>query len=123
MFLSAQWVLRVAVALEFAGHGTLAIMQKASWIPFVTYFGFSQDSAQVLMPLVGTLDIALAVLVLIRPIPVLLAWMTFWGLFTAALRPLTGHSILDFVERGPNWGAPLALLLLVLQTKKSCTQR
>jgi hypothetical protein len=62
--------------------------------------------------MIGLLDIALAILVLIRPIPLALIWMTGWALWTAALRPLSGSSIFDMVERGGNVGAPLALLLL-----------
>ena len=106
-------VLRVAVAGEFFGHGWFAVSGKPGWIPFVTLFGFDEPTALTVMAGVGLLDILLAVLVLLRPMPLALGWMAFWGFFTAALRPLSGGSWLDFVERMPNWGAPLALLLLV----------
>ncbi|HLD86083.1 MAG TPA: hypothetical protein VJA28_01365, partial [Patescibacteria group bacterium] len=53
-----------------------------------------------------------AVIVLIRPIPLVLLYMAVWGFWTALLRPLVGEPIWDFVERWSNWGAPLALLLL-----------
>ena len=55
----------------------------------------------------------LALHVLVRPLPPLVGWMAFWGLFTGTLRPLTGGMLVEFVERGANFGAPLALLLLL----------
>jgi len=39
--------------------------------------------------------------------------MAFWGFRTALLRPIVGEPIWDFIERWANWGAPLALLLLI----------
>lgn len=113
------WVLRIAIALEFLGHGWFAFQGKPAWIPFVTYWGISAESAPAVMRVVGLADFALAIHVLVRPVVPLLAWMTFWGFFTATLRPLTGLSFFDFVERAPNWGAPLALLLLVLHRRRT----
>jgi hypothetical protein len=40
--------------------------------------------------------------------------MAVWGLMTAWLRPLTGESWFELVERGANFGMPLALLVLRL---------
>lgn len=108
-----EWALRVAVAFEFGGHGVEAMRIKEAWVPFFTTFGFSPATARELMPFVGVLDIALAALVLVRPFGPLLLWMAFWGFFTALLRPLSGQSIVEFIERGANWGAPLALWFLV----------
>jgi hypothetical protein len=54
---------------------------------------------------------------LIRPIVVLVGWMAFWGFFTATLRPLTGESFVEFIERGANFGAPLALAVLLVATR------
>ena len=39
--------------------------------------------------------------------------MTLWGFWTALIRQIVGEPIWDFVERWANWGAPLALLLLI----------
>jgi hypothetical protein len=38
--------------------------------------------------------------------------MALWGLLTALMRPLTGESWFELVERGANYGMPLALLVL-----------
>jgi len=59
------------------------------------------------------MDIAFALLVLIRPVRVALLWMAFWGLWAALIRPIMGQPVWDFIERFANWGAPLAFLVLV----------
>jgi hypothetical protein len=109
----AMWILRVAVALEFAGHGILAFSQKASWLSFFTPFGIGPEAGGVIMQVVGVLDMSLAVLLLVKPVPAAVLWMALWGMWTALLRPISGESIVEWIERGPNWGAPLALLVLM----------
>ena len=109
-----QWVLRIAVAGEFIGHGVFALQGKKDWIGWFAQFGVSDAGLPVkLLFFIGLLDIALAVLILIKPIRIALLWMVFWGFWTALLRPLVGMPIWDFIERWANWGAPLALLLMV----------
>jgi hypothetical protein len=65
------------------------------------------------MPLVGTLDITLGILTLIRPLRAVLLYYTIWGFWTALLRPLAGEGIWELVERAYNYGIPLAFLVLV----------
>ena len=66
-----------------------------------------------LLFVIGIIDIALAILILIKPVRLALLWMAFWGFWTALLRPIIGMPVWDFIERWANWGVPLALLLLV----------
>ncbi|OGZ46605.1 MAG: hypothetical protein A3J54_01020 [Candidatus Ryanbacteria bacterium RIFCSPHIGHO2_02_FULL_45_13b] len=109
-----EWVLRIAVFGEFLGHGVFALQGKKDWIGWFSNFGITDASlAAQLLFIVGVLDVAFAILVLIKPIRLALLFMVFWGFWTALLRPLIGMPIWDFVERWANWGAPLALLLLV----------
>jgi len=109
-----EWVLRIAVAGEFIGHGVFALQGKKAWIEWFSIFGISDAGlATQLLFLVGALDIALAILILIKPVRVALLWMVLWGFWTALIRPIVGEPIWDFVERWANWGAPLALLLLI----------
>jgi len=109
-----EWVLRVAVAGEFLGHGVFALQGKAQWVGWFAQFGISDpQTATALLWYVGALDVALAALVLIKPVRIALLWMAFWGFWTALMRPLVGDPVWDFVERSANWGAPLALLLLL----------
>lgn len=108
------WVLRISVAGEFIGHGVFALQGKKTWIEWFAKFGVSQpETATQLLFLVGIIDVALAILVLIKPVRLALLWMALWGFWTALLRPIVGEPIWDFVERSANWGAPLALLLLI----------
>lgn len=109
-----EWVLRVAVAGEFLGHGVFALQGKNAWVGWIQKFGVADSGlATKLLFLVGLLDIFWALVVLIKPIKIIVLWMVFWGFWTALVRPLVGEPIWDFVERSANWGAPLALLLLL----------
>ena len=107
-----EWILRIAVAGEFIGHGVFGLQVKQSWIPYLTSVGISAESALTLLPMIGALDITLAVLILLKPVRIALLWMTFWAFATALVRPIAGEPIWDFVERFANIGAPLALLYL-----------
>ncbi|MDO8560766.1 MAG: hypothetical protein Q7R91_00955 [bacterium] len=109
-----EWILRIAVAGEFIGHGMLAIQGKKDWIGWFATFGVTDAAlATQLLLAIGVLDIAMAILVLIKPVRLVLLWMAFWGFWTALIRPLVGIGWLDFIERWTNWGAPLALLFLI----------
>lgn len=108
-----EWVLRIAVAGEFLGHGIFAIQGKTAWIKWIQQIlSVGPDTAAQLLPLVGWMDVVVAVLVLVKPIRVVLLWAAVWGFWTALVRPIVGEPVWDFVERWANWGAPLALLLL-----------
>lgn len=110
---TVEWVLRVAVAGEFIGHGVFALQGKKDWVGWFAQFSVTDAGlATQLLFLIGVMDIALALLVLVKPIRVALLWMVLWGFWTALLRPLVGMPVWDFVERWANWGAPLALYLL-----------
>jgi len=110
-----QWVLRIAVAGEFLGHGVFALQGKEGWFKYFNAVGITNtDTILTTLFVVGILDIALAVLVLVKPIRIAVLWMALWGLWTALIRwPLGPDPIWDFFERWANWGAPLALLLLM----------
>jgi len=105
------WVLRVAVGMCFIGHGMFGIITKAEWVPFFGLVGIGAAGAYALMPLIGMLDIALGISVVVRPTRAVLVYMAVWGVWTAALRPLTGDSAFELLERAGNYGAPLALLV------------
>ena len=109
-----NWVRRIAVAGEFVGHGAFALQGKKDWVGWFAKFGVADPgTATQLLFFTGLIDIALAILILIKPVRIALLWMVLWGFWTALLRPLVGMPIWDFIERWANWGAPLALLLLI----------
>ncbi len=106
------FVLRLAVAMCFIGHGAFGIITKPVWCNYFAVFGIGKTLAYGLMPWIGAVDIALGIAMLIYPVRAVPLWLIFWGLFTAALRPLSGEPIAELIERAGNFGAPLALLLL-----------
>jgi hypothetical protein len=110
-----ELVLRLAVFGEFLGHGVFALQGKQGWFKYFEAVGITNtETILSILMVVGIMDIALAVLVLIKPIRIAVLWMAFWGLWTALIRwPLGPDPVWDFFERWANWGAPLALLISV----------
>src|SRR6516164_8952115 len=98
------WMLRIACAAEFIGHGAFGIITKADWVPYFGVVGIPPELAWKLMPLIGTVDITLGLVVgFVRPFRIVLLYMTIWGFWTATLRPLASEPIWEFIERVPNW--------------------
>ncbi|KKU48727.1 hypothetical protein A3H10_02835 [Candidatus Uhrbacteria bacterium RIFCSPLOWO2_12_FULL_46_10] len=112
---TVEWILRIAIAGEFLGHGMFALQGKEGWFKYFQAVGITGEQTIVtLLLIVGVIDVALALLILIRPIPIALLYMALWGLWTAMIRwPIGPDPVWDFVERWANWGAPLALLVLL----------
>ena len=118
---TAEWVLRLGVFGTFLGHGMFALGVaglKNGWIPYFTSVGLSENSALTLLPLIGSMDVLIALVVLFMPLRIILAWASFWGFLTALVRPVSGEPVWDFFERWANWAAPLALLLVQGWPKK-----
>ena len=111
-----EWLLRLATAGAFIGHGAYGtFMQKPGWYGILTELGFSRASVDThnLMVWVGSVEMTLAVLALVAPIPALLLVMFVWKLGTEFVwYPLHGLPAWEFVERWANYTAPLALLLV-----------
>src|SRR5215467_9736049 len=106
------WMLRLACAAEFVGHGAFGILTKAAWVLYFGVVGIPPELAWKLMPVIGALDILLGLYIgLVRPARAVLLYLAFWGLVTATIRPLSGEPIWEFVERVPNWAIPLSFLL------------
>ena len=103
---------RIASAMCFIGHGSFGFITKKVWCNYFAVFGIGEHLAYKLMPAVGFMDVALGLLLLFYPIRFAAAWLVFWGIFTALLRPLSGEPFAEFIERAGNFGAPFVLLLL-----------
>ncbi len=113
------WILRIAVAGEFIGHGAFALQGKKQWIGWFANFGVGDPViATQLLFIIGIIDICIALSVLVRPLRFVLLWAAVWGFWTALIRPLVGEPVWDFVERWANWGAPLALYILLKKQDK-----
>jgi hypothetical protein len=111
---AAHGLLRLACAWCFIGHGAWGVYRKPGWLPFYHVFGIPDAAAFATMPVIGAVDIALGLLVLVYPCRAALAWMAFWCLFTALLRPLADMGWWELLERGGNYAPPIALLLVSL---------
>lgn len=107
-----EYIARIGVFGTFFGHGLLALSVNAKWIPLLTCYGFSDDQARYLMPIIGMVDIAVAFTTLIYPIRIVLMWAVFWAFLTALTRPISGDEWIEFVERFANFCLPLVLLHL-----------
>ncbi|MFI9815364.1 hypothetical protein [Saccharothrix variisporea] len=108
------WLLRLGVAVEYLGHGWAGLSRSRAWLPYYDLFGISADTAVGwLMYVTGSVDVLVGLVVLFFPLRVVLLHATVWGVFTALLRPTVGEGWWEFLERGGNYGMPLALLVLV----------
>ncbi|MFA4952774.1 MAG: hypothetical protein WC584_00975 [Candidatus Pacearchaeota archaeon] len=107
-----EWILRIGVFGTFLGHGVFALLGEQSWIPYFTSIGISEAMAITLLPLIGLIDILIAVFALIKPVRAVLIYASMWAFMTTLIRPIAGEPVWDFVERTANWAAPLALLYL-----------
>ena len=107
-----KWVLRIGVAGTFAGHGLYALMARPAWIPYLMTVGFSSEMALKIMPVIGVIDLTVALMALFKPLRIVFLWAACWAFLAATIRPLSGESILEFVERASLWAVPLAYLFL-----------
>ncbi|MDH3648361.1 MAG: hypothetical protein OEQ53_01705 [Saprospiraceae bacterium] len=120
---SVGWVLRFAVFATFLGHGIFAIRQNPDWLPFLTFWGIDETLALQLMIGIGTIDVIIAVITLVKPNRYVLMYAIFWAFITALMRPINGGSVLAFIERAAYWCTPLALLWLSKQESSSISDR
>ena len=111
--ITIEYILRIAVFMTFFGHGYLALMANQRWVVYLQTVGFSFEDGLKIMPFIGGLDILVAIVILLKPHKYVLLWATFWAFSAALIRPLSGEEIWSFIERGANWGAPLALFFLL----------
>ena len=115
--------LRIASAMCFIGHGIFGIITKPIWCNYFAVFGIGHDMAYHLMPVVGTMDITMGLILLFYPVRIAPLWLVIWGFVTATLRPLSGEPFAEMIERAGNYGAPLALLFLCGGLKGSLRTR
>jgi len=107
-----HYTLRLAVAMCFIGHGAFGIITKPIWCNYFAVFGIGKTMAYQLMPVLGSVDILLGIIMLVYPLRAIALWLVIWGVVTASLRPLSGEPFAELIERAGNFGAPLALILL-----------
>lgn len=107
-----ELLLRIGVAGCYIGHGAFGVMGKQAWLPYFAVAGIGPDLAWTLMPIVGSIDILVGIVALMSPRPVVLVYGAVWAVWTALLRPLSGESLFETLERAGNYGIPIAFLIL-----------
>ena len=107
------WILRIGVAGCFIGHGAFGIMTKQAWLPYFATGGIGEPLAWKLMPIIGTMDVTMGLIALGWPCRALFIWAAVWATWTALLRPFSGESFWEALERAGNYGVPLAMLMFV----------
>ena len=97
--------LRIVVFLLLLGHGWLNLIEKKGLLQQYTNLGFSNPANTALVA--GLFEILTALAILIRPVRPLLIALFIWKMGTELFYPK--YEIFEWVERGGNYGALLAL--------------
>lgn len=112
------WLIRIGVCMEYIGHGAFGIITKEGWLKYFAVWGIPEGPAWKLMPIVGTMDIAMGIMALFAPRKAFFLFMAAWGLMTAFLRPLAGEPVSELFERSYNYCVPLVGFLMILWDSK-----
>ncbi|MGE0431141.1 MAG: hypothetical protein AB7K09_02965 [Planctomycetota bacterium] len=131
---AVEWLLRIAIAATFAGHGMEALLARGHFVDLilaatqhVPALQIGESHARALLPLIGGVDLAVAVLILVpRRWTWLVVWLTLWGLLTAASRIIFWDGLSRFddtLTRMVHGGAPLALLVWWRVSRQPGTSR
>jgi hypothetical protein len=123
----AAWLMRLGMASVFLAHGIEAFQLHPRFIDLIltsslslTGLRWSESDASSFLRVIGVLDIALAISLVIRPWRVVLAWMAFWAGLAAASR-MTAHgwgAYPEFLVRATYVLIPLALWAMVYGTPR-----
>ena len=124
---TSELLMRVGVALTFAGHGLEALAPHPKFVDMIMLSGqrmlgvtITQTSAQHALIVIGIVDLSVAVLVMLYRWRWLAGYMAFWGFVTAAARLIVlptassvvpGVGVCEFSLRASHWALPLLLVL------------
>lgn len=114
---TGAWVLRIGIAATFLGHGIESIQENPIFVDYLlaasTRIGLeaTELTARQALAAIGYIDIAAAVLLLVRPARIILYYLIAWGFITALARIVHSEwqGLYDFLLRTPHWASPLAL--------------
>ena len=122
---AGQWLLRWAIVATFVTHGVEAIRLNPAFVDLLIGsadnllgLALSQSFTNILLYLIGAVDILMAVLLICTRWRWVAGYLAFWGFVTACSR-ITAAGLIGFASaypetliRAANGGAPLALLIL-----------
>lgn len=123
-FMTAGSIIRTAAAATFLGHGVVALVQSQLGGQFVTLIqdatwflaerSLPDVTAQGALAVIGAVDVAVGLnLIVARSRPVA-AWMVLWGFITAGSRVFHFggfEGVFEVLIRFANGGAPFVVLL------------
>ena len=113
---SIATLLAWTTALLLFGHGALAaITGKPLLASHFALVGLPSSA----VTLAGWAEMIAALVVAVRPSPGLLFAVTAWKMATEALYPISGTPIWELVERAGSYAAPLALALILIDTRST----
>jgi hypothetical protein len=107
--------LRSTIAILLIGHAGFGVFQHKeglvhmyalAGLPAVAFGGLPLSDA------IGWMEIALAVAILVKPVAPLLLFVCLYKVASELLYPATGHAWWEFIERGGDYAAPIALYLI-----------
>jgi len=131
-YLKLEWLLRIAIASTFIGHGLAAYWLKPGFVDLIvgtidTFLGSDwrlaeerEKIALLLLPWIGRIDFLLAALILIpfKRLRTVALWMAIWGFVTAVSRVTAfgWERWPDLMIRAANGGIPLLLWIEMKHT-------
>jgi hypothetical protein len=123
-----RFIIRVAIAMTFLGHGIEALMEHPKFIDFLIessaiFFGYdlTEGSAIQMLALIGAADIVFAISGLIKPRVWIFTWMAAWGMVTAICRVVyfQWDGVFPMLLRSAHWALPVIVLLMILEKRKA----
>lgn len=107
-------ILRVSIALALIGHAGLGVFQqKAGLLAMYVRVGLPPNIEGIpLAAVVGWFELTLAAAVLLRPFRGLLVFVCVYKIMCGLLYPISGSYWWEFIERGADYMAPIALILI-----------
>lgn len=104
----------IILSLIYIVHGIQALMISEEFVKIVMFTGIPESMAQILVFLVGVLEIIIAIIVLLTPTTPLLIFMALWPAISARLSFL----LVGEIEYNVIITSILAILVYFLQVRK-----
>lgn len=133
---AGSWLLRVAVATAFVGHGIEAAERHPAFVDLLLAFdfrlrdlglgvGLDETGARAALLVIAVHDLVLAALLLVRRWRAVALWMAIWGGCAALARVVQGGWVLWFEAalRATHAAAPLAVAFLFAARRARATER
>jgi hypothetical protein len=105
-------ILRIGLAGTFLGHGLTAYTLPEAWLGYLQCVGLKGQNGITILKVIGTMDVIVAVWLLIKPNKPLVIWIFIWLVAVSLVRPICGESWLEFIKRGGYMASAAALLLI-----------